>query len=155
MLVPDQAREEALARPVVNQVNDECPHDRTSLFDQSRPYLGSVSGRLRRVPKMISLRQPVAQNSPVRAGGSLEAATCPAYGFLGTVIIDRNVGDRNESFYFKLPRRRPNGYRRHDLGHRDGDQPRSLDPASPCPPQSAGLGISLPLRHLLSPAPGN
>src|ERR1700737_1243071 len=40
-----------------------------------------------------------------------EGTACPACGSLSTVTTNRNfLEDRNESFYFKLPRRRVDGY---------------------------------------------
>src|SRR3981081_264260 len=57
-------------------------------------------------------------------------------------LVAMREGDRNEGFHFKLPRRRAHGYCRHDLGHRDGDQPGSFYHASPYAPESAGLRVS-------------
>jgi hypothetical protein len=54
MLMPDHTSEDALARLVVNQADDECPHDRTSLLDQDRPYRATVSGWLRASGRIVS-----------------------------------------------------------------------------------------------------
>lgn len=42
------------AGPVVNQVDDDVPHDRTPLFDRAPGYSGFVSGRFHEHGKMAS-----------------------------------------------------------------------------------------------------
>ncbi len=54
-----------------------------------------------------------------------------------------------ESIVAQLPGCRAHRHRRHDLGHRDGDLAGSLRDAGPCAPQPAGLGLAVPVRHLL------
>ena len=65
------------------------------------------------------------------------------------------LGDHDEGFVFELPCRRNIGCFGYDLGHRDGYHRGSLDNARTCAPQLIGLGVPLPLRHLLSPTSGN
>jgi hypothetical protein len=54
VLVPCEVGEIFLAGLVVNQADDECPHDPTSLFDRGLRYRMLASGRLRGAGKMVS-----------------------------------------------------------------------------------------------------
>jgi hypothetical protein len=68
VLVPRQAAETFLAGLVVNQVDDECPHDRTSLLikggDRGSMFQDVfVSGCLRRGPKRFRLEGRIVSSA--------------------------------------------------------------------------------------------